>query len=80
MQYLLNPKVCTVEFKKLTHPELKKLLAKLKNKKLGFNMAAVDVTEIVYVDDVRRANRLGENTRLEPGSYYDVHVEYVVSK
>ena len=78
MQYLLNPKVCTVEFKQLTHPELKKLLSKLKNKKLGFNMAAVDVTEIVYVNDVRRANRLGENTRLKPGSYYDVHVEYVV--
>ena len=67
--YLLQPKVRTVDFKQLTHAELNKLLKKLKNKKLGFNMAAVDVTEIEYPESVVRANRL-EKARIQAGSYY----------
>lgn len=77
---LLNPKVCSVNFKQLTQVELNKLLKKLKNKKLGFTMAAVDVTEVEYDDYVRRVNRYKERSVLPPGSYFDVHVEYVVDR
>lgn len=78
--YLLEPKVRTVDFKFLTQAELNKLLKRIKQKKYGMKIAAVDVDEITVdvKEPVQKTNRFREKQRIEPGNYFNVHLEYVV--
>ena len=76
--YLLKPVVCTCECKMLTQGQLNKLLRGIKSKKFGTSLVAVDVEEIVTKKVTEVNHRYEPNVRLQPGSYFNVHVEYVV--
>jgi len=77
-QYLLDPVVHTCECKMLTPDQFRRLLTRLKSKKFGAKLLALDVDEITIKDVTRVENQFRERVSLMPGNYFNVHVEYVV--
>lgn len=77
-QYLLGPKVNVAEKRMLTHPQMIRLVRKLKSKKFGAKLLAYDVEEITTKEYVELKDPINKynSVVLPPGNYYNVHVEY----
>ena len=75
--YLLKPVVSTWECKMLTPEQFSRLLKRIKTKKFGAKMIALDVEEVVTTEKTK-LHGYRESVNLPPGNYFNVHVEYVV--
>ena len=75
--YLLKPVVSAWECKLLTHEQFSRLLKRIKTKKFGAKMIALDVEEVTTTENTTLRS-YGQSVKLPPGNYFNVHVEYVV--
>jgi len=81
MKYLLDPKVYTATCNMLTPEQFRRLLTKLKSKKFGSKIVAIDAEEIVTTATTTLTSRYHwteKHLSLPPGNYFNVHVEYVL--
>jgi len=61
----------------LTPEQFRRLMQRIKMKKFGTKMVALDVEEVITAE---KSKIYGDNKfiTLPPGNYFNVHVEYVV--
>ncbi len=80
MNRLLNPKVSFCYRKWLTEDKMLALLKKLKSKKFGAKVYAVDVEEVQLDKEILLDSKFWyvTKTKLKPGTYFHIRVEYIV--
>lgn len=76
--YLLEPKVITRDVKHLTQSQLMQILRSLKMKKCGIKIYAVDVEEVTTTNSFVIRDKWGNRRQCPPGSYFNLHVEYIL--
>lgn len=83
MPRLLNPKVICRNYELVTLADVKRIIAAGKSKRCGMKDFAVEVEEVELTECTEitvpsRFNRWPETKILNPGSYFNVRLEYIV--